>query len=67
MVLDCLRSSICPEIIDIDATLVSFLPWGRATGFKGGTLRDQRSPFLYMVVPRVQRTRLSAVSNSRIT
>lgn len=67
MVLDCLRSSICPEIIDIDATLVSFLPWGTATGFKGGTLRDQHSPFLYMVVPRVQRTRLSAVSNSRIT
>ena len=30
MVLDCLRPSICPEIIEIDATLVSFPPWGRA-------------------------------------
>ena len=63
MVLDCLRSSICPEIIEIDATLVSFLPWERATGFNGGTLRESTSTPLSFIwsSPRVQRTRLSAV------
>ena len=62
MVLDCLRSSICPEIIEIDATLVSFLPWGRATGFNGGTLRESTSTPLSFIwsSPQVQRTRLSA-------
>lgn len=46
------------SIIEMDATLVSFLPWGQAIGFKGVTLRESTStplPFIWSS-PRVHRT-----------